>query len=106
MTHARLGLRSLSFGFFVAATVAAGSVQTSVPSCIQYAGEARYRGVGYQHVVHIVNGCERAAACDVSTDVNPEAQHVDVPARTHVEVVTFLGSPAREFTPVVDCKLE
>jgi hypothetical protein len=42
--------------------------------------------------------------CDISTNVNPTAQHVQVEPATEVEVLTFKGSPAREFTVHADCR--
>jgi hypothetical protein len=49
--------------------------------------------------------CDARADCTVSTNVNPERQAVTVPGHSEIEVTTFLGSPAREFTPKVDCRL-
>jgi hypothetical protein len=77
-----------------------------VPSCIEHRGEARYRGLGYDHVVVIRSTCDRAAQCRVSTNVNPQVQRVRVPSGETVEVVTYRGSPAREFTPRVACTLD
>jgi hypothetical protein len=71
--------------------------------CIRATPEARYRGLGYNHIVHVVDSCSTAAECDVSTDVAPKPIHVGVPAKGEVEVTTFLGSPARVFVPKVDC---
>jgi hypothetical protein len=75
-------------------------------SCIKVRAEARYRALGYNHIVHVADVCAAPAECDVSTDVNPQAVHVSVPGKTEVEVTTFLGSPARVFTPKVDCKMQ
>ena len=61
--------------------------------------------VGYDHVVIIENGCEKAAECVISTDVAPEPITATVPARSKVELTTFRGSPASVFTPKVECKL-
>ncbi len=83
------------------ATLAAGTVK----DCIQSWPEARYRALGYNHIVHVRDVCDARAECDVSTDVAPEPQRVLVPARSEIEVTTFLGSPARVFTPRVDCRL-
>jgi len=85
---------------------------TSVPatadpslSCVDYRAEARYSGVGYDHLVHISNQCERAAKCDVSTNVNPDKVQVVVAAKATETVLTWRGSPAREFTAAVSCRL-
>jgi len=88
-----------------AVAVLGGHAAGANPSCIEVAGEAIYRSYGYDHIVHVRNRCERQVACDVSTDVNPEPQHIDVPARTEVDVLTFRGSPARAFTPRAACRI-
>ncbi len=74
--------------------------------CIRATPEARYRGLGYNHIVHVANVCKVPAECDVSTDVNPQPTHVTVAGRDKVEVTTFLGSPARVFVPKVVCVMQ
>jgi hypothetical protein len=76
-----------------------------VPECIEYRGEARYRGLGYDHVVVIESSCQQTASCRVSTDVDPQEHEVDVPGGETAEVVTRRGSPARAFSPNVSCTL-
>lgn len=73
--------------------------------CIDYRAEARYSGVGYDHLVHISNQCDRAAACDVSTNVNPDKVQVVVASKASETVLTWRGSPAREFSAAVSCRL-
>ena len=75
------------------------------PDCIGYRGDARYRGLGYDHVVVLVSSCEQTAHCTVSTDVTPEEHETDVPPGETAEVLTRRGSPARAFTPRVACTL-
>jgi hypothetical protein len=98
-----------SIPFVLALALAAGPqpprVGSSVADCVQSWPEARYRGLGYNHIVHVRDVCDARAECTVSTNVNPERQAVTVPGHSEVEVTTFLGSPAREFTPKVDCRL-
>lgn len=72
--------------------------------CIVSWPEARYRNYGYDHIVHIANQCSTRSICVVSTDVNPNPIEATVPAGEHVEVLTMRGSPAREFTPRVECR--
>jgi len=74
-------------------------------SCVEYNAEARYSGVGYDHLVHISNHCERMVACEVSTNVNPEKMRVSVASKATETVLTWRGSPAREFTAAVSCRL-
>jgi hypothetical protein len=68
--------------------------------------EARYRGIGYEHLVHIGNACEKAADCRVTTDVNPEPIQVRVGKASTVTVITYRGSPASTFVANVQCALE
>ena len=75
------------------------------PTCIEYRAEARYSGVGYDHLVHISNQCDRAAACDVSTNVNPDKMHVVLASKSTQTLLTWRGSPAREFKATVSCRL-
>jgi len=83
---------------------AARSAET-LPSCVRVSAEARYRPFGYDHLVYIHNDCARTADCTVSTDVNPERMQVSVPPQGEVEVVTWVGSPARVFMATVVCDL-
>jgi hypothetical protein len=104
-------LHLLAPGLFVAASLVGGTLVAyadgdPAAACIKVRPEARYRGYGYNHIVHVADVCAAAAECDVSTDVNPQPTHVSVPPKGEVEVNTFMGSPARVFTPKVDCVLQ
>jgi hypothetical protein len=94
-----------ALGLALSAAPPASADGKEVAKCIKVSHEARYRGLGYNHVVIVSNVCARAADCRVSTDVNPEPQDVSVAGGSQVEVVTFLGSPARDFTPRVTCAM-
>jgi len=72
-------------------------------ACVTVSTEARWAGLAYNHIVRIANGCRVAQSCTVMTDVNPEPQMVTVSSGSTVEVVTFIGSPARTFTASVRC---
>ncbi len=74
-------------------------------SCIRFWGETRYGALAYNHIVHVANSCEATADCAVSTDVNPQPQEVEVEGGSSVEVMTFMGSPARTFKPRVKCTM-
>jgi hypothetical protein len=87
------------------ATVAAAPAQRGYPDCIDVWGEARYRNYGYDHIVHVENRCTAIAICDVATNVNPSPERTTVAPRQAVEVLTFRGSPSREFVPRVECSL-
>lgn len=73
--------------------------------CVQYWPVVVYRNLGYDHIVHLFNRCNERAVCLVASDVNPTPVDVSVSGNQHVEVLTMRGSPAREFTPKVDCEL-
>lgn len=88
-----------------AAAADAGATPSAVPACITVAHEARYVPYGYNHVVIVTNACTKSAVCTIATDVAPSPITSEVPARTSVEVTTFLGSPARTFVPRVRCVL-
>ena len=77
-----------------------------LPACVQVNAHARYGAYGYDHIVEIANRCERAATCSVTTNVNPDAMAVRVAAGELERVVTFRGSPAREFSATVRCELD
>jgi hypothetical protein len=77
----------------------------SLPACVGYWPEARYRAYGYDHLVHVQNTCSRDATCTIATNVNPQSMQVTVVSGTQVELITWIGSPAREFTPVVSCSV-
>jgi len=74
------------------------------PSYVDTWGEVRYRAYGYDHIAHIKNRGEVEVSCDVSTDVNPVPQHVEVAPHAEVEVLTFRGSPARVFALHAECR--
>jgi len=106
MRHAiALLLVVLGCASLLTSSLPARSADPPVPACIQYWPEARYRALGYDHVVHIRSHCANDARCEVTTDVNPETLETTVPARGEVELVTWVGSPARKFTPQVRCHL-
>lgn len=72
-------------------------------SCVTYQGRVRY-SLGYDHLVDVKNGCTQAVSCAVTTNVNPEPITVHLQPTAATTVVTFIGSPAREFQPQVTCK--
>lgn len=88
----------------VACGIACRSIGAAELDCVEVWGEARYRNYGYDHIVHLKSHCPTAASCDVSTNVNPEAVRAVVLPQQHLEVLTFRGSPAREFIPRAECR--
>jgi hypothetical protein len=71
--------------------------------CIKVRGEASFASVGYDHLVHVSSSCPKPMSCSVKTNVNPDATVIEVAPNQTQTVVTWRGSPAREFTPIVSC---
>lgn len=86
------------------ATSASQPETDSVVACVEMQPEARYRNNGYDHLVHLRSRCDRRTTCTVATDVNPTPVDVTVDPHQTLAVLTFRGSPAREFTPDVSCR--
>ena len=114
-------LRSAGLGLLVATgcmVSGSGATSTTVasraraagaengPVCVRWWQESRYRNYGYDHLVHISNGCSVTAACAVTTDVAPSPISVRVEPRETQSVLTYRGAPAREFRADVRCALE
>lgn len=74
--------------------------------CVAWEPRVVYGALGYDHLVDLRNGCDRGARCAVHTDVNPTPQEVAVARGASTTVVTFRGSPARQFEATVRCTLE
>ena len=72
--------------------------------CVKWESEARFVGMGYNHLVHLESRCKVKMTCDVSTDVNPEVTTVELAPKAKKTVTTFVGSPAREFSAKISCK--
>jgi hypothetical protein len=72
--------------------------------CVSHTTEARHV-MGYDHLVHIKNACDSEATCKVSTDVNPKVELVTIAVGQTKTVLTFRGSPAREFKVTLECRL-
>jgi hypothetical protein len=89
---------------FIGSARAADKSDTSI-ACVDAWGETRYRNYAYDHIVHVKNRCQKTVLCRVSTNVNPDPVEVSVPAQEAREVLTFRGSPSRDFVPKVDCRL-
>jgi len=99
----------IAVGLALVATIglsAPTAFATPAPQCLTFRTEARYRNYGYDHLVHIHNGCEQRVSCRVSTSANPTEIRVSVSPGADVTVVTFVGSPSREFSASVQCVLE
>jgi hypothetical protein len=74
------------------------------PPCISSRTEARPAN-GYDHLVHISNGCDAVAECSVSTDVSPAVKNVTIAPGTEQTVVTARRAPTPDFAATVACSL-
>ena len=106
------GRSSVFFGVFLAlgaltlpaARSGAKDTKAGKPKdCIDVHAEASFASVGYDHIVTVKNDCKQPKTCSVKTNVNPEASIIDLNPGESKSVVTWRGSPAREFTPDVTC---
>lgn len=79
--------------------------KVAAPPCWSFETRARYIS-GFDHLVTVKNDCEQIARCTVSTDVNPEKQQITVQAKSSETVLTYRGSPSREFSAKVECQVE
>lgn len=86
-------------------TANATAPRAATPQCIDVRAEARRAATGYEHWVFIESDCDLAAACDVSTDVNPESMTVTIQPRSTARVLTAAEAPSSKFTPYVTCQL-
>lgn len=80
-----------------------GEAQGQGVSCVAVRSEARYGAYGYDHLVHLANHCAQAVTCSVSTNVRIEALNVRLERQESTTLVTYRGSPAREFRASVIC---
>jgi hypothetical protein len=71
--------------------------------CLTWTTHARWVPYGYDHIVKLQNGCTAGARCEVSTDVTPEPQQVQVASGETASILTRRGSPARVFKANVSC---
>ena len=99
----RLGFVGV-FLTLLAATAAADDTQgAKAKDCIDVRAEASFASVGYDHIVTVKNDCKQPKTCSVKTNVNPDAATLELEPGESKSVVTWRGSPAREFTPNVSC---
>ncbi|MBW2461910.1 MAG: hypothetical protein JRH11_09695 [Deltaproteobacteria bacterium] len=76
----------------------------TTPDCVTVTGRAIYGALAYNHWVYVANDCDRTVNCTVGTDVSAETASVEVGPGERSETSTYLGSPASQFTPRVDCE--
>jgi hypothetical protein len=88
-----------------AASIPILTAEPSKKVCVvSHSKEVRYRPFGYDHIVHISNGCDVTVACRIRASSRSGEMQVDVPAHKRVSVTVKTGSPAREFSVAVYCE--
>jgi hypothetical protein len=87
------------------AAPAAADPAESAADCAVVTASARLQAYGYAHVVTLANHCSRPVACEVWTNVDL-VPHLDLHAKPgqSAEVVTRVGSPAREVSAGKQCR--
>jgi hypothetical protein len=76
-----------------------------LPKCIEVSPQALNRGYGFDHIVEIMNGCDKPAVCVVKTKVITDPVERSVPAGQTERVLMQRGAPSGAFVPDVTCKL-
>lgn len=71
--------------------------------CVEVRADASFASVGYDHIVTLKSSCKKRVTCSVKTDVNPDPARVELEPGEQKSVTTWRGSPARVFTPIVNC---
>jgi hypothetical protein len=105
MRRPTLAVLPLGILALVSVAQAGGTTPPTAKECILSWPEARMQAYGYNHIVHVKDVCEAPADCVITTDVNPEPTKLSVSGKSEAEINTFLGSPARVFTPTVVCTM-
>jgi hypothetical protein len=98
-------LSLLAAQWIIGVAAAADSAQTDAPACVKHRTEARYRNLGYDHLVYVHNACDAPVSCRISTNVRTDPVELGLRPGERREVLTWRGSPAREFTARVACQL-
>jgi hypothetical protein len=103
-TARSLRIALLLCGFGHVFVVSADDARPKKPGeCVLVTTEAAFASVGYDHIVTLKSTCQQRHSCTVKTNVNPESTRVELdPGESH-SVVTWRGSPAREFSADVKC---
>ena len=105
-----MSLRSLGWvgvlclcGLAPVAAQDAGKGAKKPGGCVDVKTEASFATVGYDHIVTLTSGCKKPMVCSVKTDVNPDPSSLQLEPGATESVVTWRGSPAREFKASVSC---
>ncbi|MCP4675617.1 MAG: hypothetical protein GY854_08965 [Deltaproteobacteria bacterium] len=97
-------LALISFFGFGVVNATENSASVKALDCVRWTKEARLVGVAFNHLVHLHNQCKHAVRCEVTTNANPQPSRADLLPDAKKTVLTFRGSPARDFKVKVICK--
>lgn len=81
-----------------------GGKSADVSECVAVRTEALFIVYGYDHHVHVTNGCDKAVRCEVTTSSNPDPTTVVLAKGEHQDIVMFRSSPASAVNAKVKCK--
>ena len=79
------------------------AAKLDVSKCVHVRPEAVQSAYGYDHHVHLHNGCDQAVRCEVTTNSNPEIHTVALGKGEAQDVVMFRGSPASQVNANAKC---
>jgi len=82
------------------------STKADVSKCVEVRTEAIYVPYGYDHHVHVHNGCDKRVRCEVTASSNPATTVVTLASGETQDVVMFRGSPASEVSATVKCEAQ
>jgi hypothetical protein len=72
--------------------------------CVSVREEAIYGAYGYDHHVHLHNGCDKPMKCKITSSANPAGVEQALIADEKRDVMLFRGSPASEVSASVQCE--
>ncbi|MBL8677549.1 MAG: hypothetical protein JNK05_00170 [Myxococcales bacterium] len=74
------------------------------PECVSARAQPVFNGSGYNHLVTITNSCPAPVACQVTTNINPQAIRVSVASGASETVNTFFNAAGYGFAATVHCQ--
>jgi hypothetical protein len=74
--------------------------------CVDTQTRVVYRNYGYDHWVILRSRCERHVTCVVTTDVQDEPMQAKLEPGETESLLTWRGSPARQFTAKSECRFD
>ena len=100
----RTYLSLLVFVATAAAPVLAQLPALRVPTCVAVTVVSRSDGIGFTHVMRVVNGCDREIGCSLGTEGAPGTVHVRVLPGATSDTPLAAASPVASLTPIGTCE--